>query len=331
MTHDLEKSLQNAGSEAELVALLSQAGVGPGWAKPKPSVYPEPNRKFVPAHWRFSEAKAALGAAAKYVSTELAERRNLIMVNPHEGNEYATACTLVAAYQLVRGGEVARSHRHSPNAMRLVLEAAPNTYTIVDGNRVPMLPGDVLLTPNWNWHGHSNESEQDALWIDFLDVPFIHLIEPMFFDHYPERIEKAGAPTPDIPFRFPFSKMLPAVKDQPESRPGERWLEVAPPRMTTIGIYFRYLNSGAQLDDIKTTESRIYAVLQGSGEMTADGQTFRWSRGDVLVVPGWTRSTWKCSEEACLLTVTDRPMLKVLGLLRSEGEAPQENPGLIKA
>ena len=50
---------------------------------------------------------------------EQAERRNLIMVNPVEGNLYATTRNLVSAYQCVKGGETARTHRHTPAALLL--------------------------------------------------------------------------------------------------------------------------------------------------------------------------------------------------------------------
>ena len=43
------------------------------------------------------------------------------------------------------------------------------------------LPGDVVLTPSWSWHGHANESDATSYWIDFLDIPFVHLTEAMFF------------------------------------------------------------------------------------------------------------------------------------------------------
>ena len=59
-------------------------------------------------------------------------------------------------------GEKARSHRHTPNALRLVLDAAPGAYTIVNGKRLPMAPNDVVLTPNWCWHGHGNDGKGRA-------------------------------------------------------------------------------------------------------------------------------------------------------------------------
>ncbi|MDO7836360.1 cupin domain-containing protein [Sphingobium sp. HBC34] len=307
-----------AGDLDAVNALLPQAGVGPGWAKPKPSVYPQPNRIFVPAHWRAADTRAALDSASRYVDTHMSERRNLIMVNPHPGNDYATARTLVAAYQLVLAGETARSHRHTPNALRLVLDAEPGAYTIVDGNSIPMAPGDVLLTPNWKWHGHDNRASSNAFWIDFLDVPFIHLIEPMFFEQFADWIEPAGDPQPDSPFRFAFAQTGPAVRAMAETRPGERLMELGPPHMTTIGLHLRHLSAGAALHDPRTTMNAIYAVIEGTGSMAAEGKRFSFSRGDVLVVPAWSASDWIADSDVTLLRVSDEPMLKMLGLLRSE-------------
>src|SRR5207244_3718689 len=145
---------------------LGRLGFVPGWARPEPSMWPVPKPKFRPAVWRFAAAKAALEEAGKSVPIEQAERRNLIMINPVEGNAYATSRNIVAAYQMVKAGEKARSHRHTAAALRLVVAAKPGTYTVVDGARVDMAPGDVVLTPSWCWHGHANESDAASYWID---------------------------------------------------------------------------------------------------------------------------------------------------------------------
>ncbi len=89
---------------------------------------------------------------------------------------------MVTAYQMIMPGEWARSHRHTPNALRLILDSEPGTYTEVDGVKIAMEPGDVLLTPNWSSHGHGNNSRACAYWLDFLDVPLVQLLEPMFFE-----------------------------------------------------------------------------------------------------------------------------------------------------
>ena len=68
-------------------------------------MWPSPKPKFKPAVWRFAAAKSALDQAGEFVPVEQAERRNLIMVNPIEGNIYATSRNIVAAYQMVKAGE----------------------------------------------------------------------------------------------------------------------------------------------------------------------------------------------------------------------------------
>jgi len=113
---------------------------------------------------------------------------------------------LVAAYQMIMPGEWARVHRHTPNALRLILDAEPGTYTEVDGVNIAMEPGDVLLTPNWSTHGHGNDSKACAYWLDFLDAPLVQLLEPMFFEHFEEEGHEAfeaepTAPTTDSPLR----------------------------------------------------------------------------------------------------------------------------------
>src|ERR1700693_6218106 len=152
----------------------------------------------MPAQWKYELARGALDAAGRLINTELAERRNLILFNPAEDNTYGTVRTLVAAYQMIMPGEWARVHRHTPNALRLILDVEP---------------GDVLLTPNWSTHGHGNHSRACAYWLDFLDAPLVQLLEPMFFeaveDEEHEAFEVAPPPpTTSSPFVFTLKDTL---------------------------------------------------------------------------------------------------------------------------
>ena len=107
----------------------------PGWMRGE---QPSESQSNMRTHvWRGDEARAALQEASGFVGTDVAERRNLIMVNPAPGNTYGTTRNIVAAFQMIQPGETARSHRHTPAALRLVLDAAEDVYTVVDGkNRV---------------------------------------------------------------------------------------------------------------------------------------------------------------------------------------------------
>src|SRR5260370_730015 len=171
MTTPSRQDLAQSGSLEELYGKLEKVRMGAGWNKPTPSLWAAPRKSFVPATWAYEQARGAFDAAGRLINTELAERRNLILVNPAEGNTYGTVRTLVAAYQMIMPGEWARAHRHTPNALRLILDAEPGTYTEVDGTNIAMEPGDVLLTPNWSTHGHGNNSKACAYWLDFLDAP----------------------------------------------------------------------------------------------------------------------------------------------------------------
>src|SRR5215470_6334361 len=120
--------LAQAPSLDALYTLTPEVGLAPGWNKPTPSLWPEPRKTFPPRHWRYAEAKSGLDAAGRLMTTADAERRNLVLVNPMPGNAYATTRTIVVAYQIILPGERARTHRHTPNALRLVLDAEPGAY-----------------------------------------------------------------------------------------------------------------------------------------------------------------------------------------------------------
>ncbi len=290
---------------------LGRLRFSPGWARPEPSMWPAPRPKFKPAVWRFAAARAALDQAGEFVPVEQAERRNLIMVNPIEGNLYATTRNLVAAYQCVKGGETARTHRHTPAALRLVLEAKPGTYTVVNGARVDMLPGDVVLTPSWSWHGHVNETDQASFWIDFLDIPFVQLSEAMFFEQYPagglEPIRESGA----TPFRIPFAQALGQGRDA-------KLVEIALGIMPTIALHLMRQPAGGRVDAAKSTANNIYAVISGSARFSAEGGlTETLGPGDVIAVPCWHEHAVEAVEDTSILRVSDEPLLAKLGLSKS--------------
>src|SRR4030095_6699319 len=113
--------------------------------------WPKPRQHFLAARWHWEQCKAALDAAGRLINTDQAERRNLVLYNPARANTYAPTSTLVAAYQMILPGEKARSHRHTPNALRLILEGE-GAYSVVDGEQIDVLPWFVVLTPHWDWH-----------------------------------------------------------------------------------------------------------------------------------------------------------------------------------
>ncbi len=43
--------------------------------------------------------------------------------------------------------------------------------TTVNGDKLPMEPGDLLLTPPHHWHEHRHEGTEPMIWMDILDHP----------------------------------------------------------------------------------------------------------------------------------------------------------------
>jgi gentisate 1,2-dioxygenase len=288
---------------------LARLSFTPGWARAEPAMWPAPKPKYKPAVWRFAAAKAALDHAGEFVSVEQAERRNLIMVNPIPGNPYATSRNLVAAYQMVKAGEKARSHRHTAAALRLVVEAKPGTYTVVDGVRVDMSPRDVVLTPSWCWHGHANESDATSYWIDFLDVPFVQHSEAMFFEPHPAGFEKITSNGPSS-YRIPAGEALGSGSDV-------KAVEIGKDVMATIGLHLVRLPSGTRRELAKTTINHLYALISGKARIkTEDGLNETLAVGDVMAVPCWHAHVLEAEEDSILLRVTDEPLLAKVGLVK---------------
>ncbi|HEX3938844.1 MAG TPA: cupin domain-containing protein [Xanthobacteraceae bacterium] len=321
------EDLAGSGTLEELYGKLERVGIAPGWNKKTPSLWPAPKKNFAPAHWSYERARGALDAAGRLINTELAERRNLILSNPASGESYGTVRTLVSAYQMILPGEWARAHRHTPNALRLIVDAEPGVYTDVNGVKLAMEPGDVLLTPNWSSHGHGNDSRASAYWLDFLDVPLVQLLEPMFFE--PAEDEGAAetsttpAPTKDSPFVFPLRETLNRLDAATPDPTGPLGTHVAlgEPAMDTIALSMMRLAPHAKTAPYRTTANNIYAAVNGSGVTTVDGERFAWRRGDVIAAPAWRPHFHEAAEDALLLRVSDEPVMQRLGFHRVEGQA----------
>src|SRR6185295_197480 len=285
------QQLSQSGSLEELYGYLGEIRIGAGWAKKTPSLWAEPKKSFAPYCWSYAQAKGALDAAGRLINTELAERRNLVMHNP--AGDYATSRTIVAAYQMIMTGEKARSHRHTPNALRLVIDAEPGAYTVVNGEKLSMMPGDVLLTPNWCWHGHGNDSRACAYWLDVLDVPLVQLLDPMFFEPHPDEFEtEVVVPNASL-MHFPWAdteRRLAEAGKAANGNPAEIALGGQGDQtsaLDTMALSMTELKAGQATAPRKVMANSVLGVAKGSGTTEVEGITLSWSRGDVIVVPAW--------------------------------------------
>lgn len=321
MTSPTPQQLAQSGTLEDLYKQLEPVRLGAGWAKPTPSLWAEPKKSFQPFVWSYAQAKGALDAAGRLINTELAERRNLIMQNP-AGGGYATSRTIVAAYQMIMPGEKARSHRHTPNALRLIIDAEPGAYTVVNGERLSMMPGDVVLTPNWCWHGHGNDSRSCAYWLDVLDVPLVQLLEPMFFEPHPDEFEKESVVANASPMHFSWAdteRRLAEARAGSNGQPAEIALgsdHGEKSALATMALSMIELKAGQGTAARKVMANSVFGVAKGSGVTEVEGAELSWHRGDVIVVPAWQSHVHRSDDGAVLFRVTDEPVMEKLGFLR---------------
>jgi gentisate 1,2-dioxygenase len=180
----------------------------------------------------------------------------------------------------------------------------------------------VLLTPNWCWHGHGNDGKSNGYWIDFLDVPLVHLLEPMFFEANPDEFAKGARPSTPSTMHFPWAETqarLAAAKPEPSGRYGTQIELGSPaPALKTVALYMMKLARGAATKPARSTANMIYSPVEGEGETVVEGKSFPWRRGDVMVVPSWQTHFHRASSDAVLFRVTDEPVMSKLGFLREE-------------
>lgn len=290
---------------------------------------PSPVSIAVPWAWSFDDARSRLLKLSELLTAEEAERRNINFVNPALKNFMpgATLPSLRGGFQLLLPGEQAYSHRHSANAFRLVLEA-PKTgaYTVVEGNKLPMNKGDLILTPNWTWHDHHNEGDSHVIWYDGLDVLLAYWLGGVFYEEmkdvtgedYQVKDREATSVTANfgagmihrkqmfpehIPVSdntliyYPYGKarqMLQDLADQGagDSQEGVLLEYVNPvtcgPTYPSMNTCLRLIQGNTKLDTMHRTENVIYIVMEGSATFhLPDNKTFTVGAHDVVAVPSW--------------------------------------------
>jgi len=311
------------GDVSSLDSLYEKAGdrnFTPGWVPRKvPIMWSEPKPDFMPAHWSYGDAKAGLDVAGRLIDVSLAERRNFVMRNPAPGTNFETTRTLVCAYQMILPGESAPSHRHSSHALRVIIDGK-GSFSIVNGEKMPMETGDVVLTPGWCWHGHGHDGDRPAYWFDGLDIPLTHLLGPMFYQEHPDKKEKVTRVASTSPFRFKggdIARRLDAAKADPDGFHGP-CIVLSAPDMPPMGLSMERLAAGTRTKPYRTTANITFLVTEGSGHTTIGDRRFSWRRGDTLAAPSWHAITHHASSDAQLFAMSDEPLLRFANYYRFE-------------
>ena len=139
-----------------------------------------PFRRTQPVVWHYADARERLLQAGELTPIEKAERRVLVLANPGLGLENMQATpSIFIGLQLILPRETAPNHRHTPSAVRFVIEGEGG-FTIVDGEKLPMERGDLILTPPLMWHEHRHEGTGPVIWLDALDLPTLFAQEASY-------------------------------------------------------------------------------------------------------------------------------------------------------
>lgn len=347
----------------DFYARVERQSLHPLWLGRDPAA--EPSRTVRPWLWPWSVLRTNMLEAADIMPVAEdggADRRVLTMVNPSRQGGHGATRTLLGAVQLVKPGERAPSHRHSPAALRFIIEGHGG-YTIVEGEPLTMEPGDFLLTPSWTWHGHGHDGTEPMLWLDVLDVPLVSSLDVAFFEEYAQprqlqpsqkapddnlRLFGGGAVLPTWTGRpqTPYSPLF-SFKYGPTRESLYRLVDQAPGPfegyalryvnpftggsvMPTIGASIHLLTRGLRTQAARTTTNAIYHVVEGRGTSVLDGQRFDWQRGDTFCVPAWcwAEHAASASEDAILFAASDRPAIEALGLYREQA-LPEEHQEVV--
>jgi gentisate 1,2-dioxygenase len=307
-------------------------------------LFVEPTPAGIPHAWRWQDMQQMLQSACAAMTDSYTARRSLMFTNPKLPR--GTTQNLVAGMQIVKAGETAWAHRHTINALRFSIQGGEKVFTVVDGRPLVMEPYDLLLTPGWSWHDHHNESGQDAIWLDALDVPFTVGMNLNFYEEPGEIAQEQNRQEslPSMlyraahnketrgpqPYRYPWKETLRALKAQehdPVDPYNGRLLEyVNPltggPALPTIKCQIQVLPPKFEGKLHRSTASSIAFIVEGEGCTVFGEREIAWGKHDAVAIPNWTwhRHVNSSNRDALLFTLSDSPILTTLGFYREETE-----------
>ncbi|WXL27109.1 gentisate 1,2-dioxygenase [Ectopseudomonas mendocina] len=336
------------GQRADYYERIERQHLSPLWESLHQLVPTKPIDACVPVLWRYQDVRPYLIEAGELISAEEAIRRVLILENPALRGLASTTSTLYAGLQLILPGETAPSHRHTQSALRLVVEGR-GAYTVVNGERTTMEPGDFIITPSWAWHDHGNTASEGAepvVWLDGLDIPIVRFLNAGFAqngqeDSQPIRLQEgtsfARFGHNMVPVNHRHKGRTSPIFNYPYARSREaldnllRFEEIDPCygvkltytnpltgswAMPSIAAFIQLLPAGFDGLPSRSTDATVYVVVEGKGRATVGQQLFTFEEHDVFVVPSWVPVSFACAQDVVLFSFSDRPVQEFLGLWR---------------
>jgi len=342
----------NQAARAAYYAKIETTDMSPLWTTTL--VQPEPKEfvRSVPHLWDFDgELRDLLIEAGGLISAHEANRRVLSLENPGLDKPPRILESLYAGLQMILPGECAPAHKHSPSALRFIIQGE-GAWTAVSGEKSYMAPGDFIITPSMTWHDHGHDGEEPFFWMDGLDIPMVAAFGPMFFEAYPEdrapqhrppgdSLARYGAnmapvgeswAKPESPiFHYPYDRSRSALEDL---RKNEEWdpyqgikLEYIDPTtggsaMPTMSTFLQLLPKGFKTEQYRTTENTVFSPVEGTGRIIVGeagaAKSIEWKPRDIFAVPCWAPYRLEADEDAVLFSYTDRTAQVKLGLWREQ-------------
>ena len=301
--------------------------------------------------WPWKMVHEKLLEACDVLEESFTARRSLLFNNPGLPTG-GTTHTLQMGIQMIKPGETAWAHRHTLAAIRFVIKGDGKVFTVVDGEKCPMEPYDLILTPQWTWHDHQNPTQETAIWVDALDVPFLLGLNQPFYEPYPGNKvqavrekrsdhlqQRAGVVRPtwenakqeNFPMRYLWKAIEPQLRGLADS-PGSPYDGVAleyvnpvtgGPTLRTLSCWIQLLRPGEHMRKHRHTSSAAYFVVGGEGTTVVGDKALNWTEHDSFAIPNWAwheHVNRSKTEEAILFSVNDIPIVSAFGLYREEPE-----------
>lgn len=304
-----------------------------------------PTRQTRATHWPYASLKPLLLKAGELTPIEKAERRVLVLANPGHGLEKMQAsAAMYLGMQLLLPGEWAPSHRHTPNAVRMIVEGE-GAYTTVDGEKCPMSRGDLILTPTGLWHEHGHDGTEPVVWLDVLDLPLVYYMEASYHINgerqqvQPGRGDRAWTragvvPTPVFQrsdkrypmLRYPWADTRAALLALADDQPAQACVQVTYVNPETgedaeniLGFYALMLKPGQTLRLPARSPAQVFHQIEGRAEVSVDdaGQAFNLVEADTCCAPGYTAVTLRnlsADQPAFLFMADESPLHRKLGV-----------------
>jgi gentisate 1,2-dioxygenase len=306
-----------------------------------------PGSPALPTIWRYKDMRPQLLRAIDLISAKDAERRVFMLENPGLPNSGYITNSLYCGLQVIKPGEIAEAHRHSPNALRFIIEGE-GAYTTVEGERVTMRPGDFVLTPGWTWHDHGHLGTEPVIWLDALDNPFGQFFGAIFRENYQEEAQAPLLAAGDAGVRYGSNLMPLEYRTDRRSSPLlvypydrtrealERLAKAGPLHPAhgikmryanplnggyvypTIAVFIQWLPQGFSGQSYRSTDGTVFTVVEGSGRAHIGDVDIAFEPHDVFVVPPWTHYHLTAASECVLFSLSDRAAQEALGFWREQ-------------